>query len=183
MEPHDADPGRPDSPGATEPPDPAEGHNEAGASSAHGTRDVEQISEPAKLVRVIGMTRQLLDEMHHDGLDLPARERAHRNYREALHQIRGLLPPTDREELNQLLDPLENDAASAEVEEVPSGTALRLAEAQLLGWLDGLLKGLEAQEAARQAQSEADQATQAKRTQRRHEPRRPRPEEQGHGYR
>jgi enoyl-CoA hydratase/carnithine racemase len=58
----------------------------------------------------------------------------------------------EQRELDQLLAPLATGpAAPANVDETPSGADLRLAEAQLLGWLDGLLKGLQTEEAVRQA--------------------------------
>lgn len=179
MEPNDVDPGLPSEAAEPDPSDSTGQADETGARPAHASGEVEQISEPAKLLRVIDTTRQLLAEIQHDGLDVPARQRVRTSYREALRQVRGLLPPTDRQELDQLLGPLETGAASAEVEEVPSTTHLRLAEAQLLGWLDGLLKGLEAEGAARQVQAEADQASETGRPQRQHQQWLPQPTEGG----
>lgn len=122
--------------------------------------DAGGISDPAKLLRVIDMTRQMLDELHYDGLDEAARTLVHRNYSESLQQVRLLLPDGDRRELDQLLASLQADAMGPQAAEdgPPSGIELRLAEAQLLGWLEGLLKGIETDEALRQVGVELEQA-------------------------
>lgn len=129
---------------------PAHAHPEGeehrpGAGPEGPSPDSGRISEPAKLVRLMAMSHHLLEELHHDHLDSTARALVDSSHRESLRQIRALLPDDNRQELDRLLAPFEQAGPAP-----PSEADLRLAEAQLYGWLEGLLKGLETDEALRQ---------------------------------
>lgn len=135
----------------------------------------EGVTQPGKLVRLLGMTRHLLEEMHYDHLDQPARARVQTTHRESLRQLRGLLGNDNLSELDRLLAPFAPGESAEPTDPPPSATDLRLAEAQLYGWLEGLLKGLEADEAARQVGHQAEQMDRLQTQQ-------PQPDEP-HGYR
>jgi hypothetical protein len=121
-------------------------------------RSLDDITEPARLLRIIGLTRQVFEELRHDdqGLDEAARAQVQATRRTALADLRDMLPDASRDELDHLTGPL--DAEHGPDGPPPSGTQLRLAEAQLLGWLEGLLKGLEAHKAFTQIGDEVQQA-------------------------
>lgn len=146
-----------------------------------GPGGITRVTEPGKLVRVMDMTRHVLQELQYDGLDQPARAAVRTNYRAVLQQVRNLLPEDDRREMDDLLAPLEAPTATSVDEPPPSGTELRLAEAQLLGWLEGLLQGMEANEAVRRTGSQLEQATRIRQAQER--PDQPSGPDESGGYR
>jgi hypothetical protein len=104
----------------------------------------ESVTEPAKLLRVIGMTQRVLDELRHDGFGDAARERVNTVYEDSLRELQDLLSDDLRRELDRFAAPLHTRDAPSEAE-------LRLAEAQLAGWLEGLLQGLQASTLSEQA--------------------------------
>ncbi len=99
--------------------------------------DVESISEPAKVMRVGSMIKQLLDEVRATELDEPSRERLRQIYDTSIDELGSALSDNLREELERLAFPFSNDAIPSEVE-------LRIAQAQLVGWLEGLFHGIQA---------------------------------------
>lgn len=115
----------------------------------------ETVAQSPKLMRLMGLTRQMLDELHENGLDLAARTRAQTSHDEVLQQLRDLLPRENQRELDELLEPLKPGSRPG------SETALRLNEAQLLGWLEGFVQGIEADEAIREVASETERVRQA----------------------
>ena len=119
-------PGAPDGPGAG-----AEGEVEP------ADEDVESISEPAKVMRVGSMIKQLLDEVRATELDEPSRERLRQIYDTSIDELGSALSDNLREELERLAFPLSDDA-------IPSEAELRIAQAQLVGWLEGLFHGIQA---------------------------------------
>ena len=95
----------------------------------------ETISEPAKLLRIASMVRELLDETRQASLDEPGRARLREIYDRSVGELREVLSPDLQEELAQLAPPMEA---------VPSESEIRVAQAQLVGWLEGLFHGIQA---------------------------------------
>jgi hypothetical protein len=116
------------------------------------------VSEPAKVMRIGTMIRQLLEEVKATELDEPGRDRLREIYQTSVEELAESLSPDLRAELERLALPFDED-------DIPSGPELRVAQAQLVGWLEGLFHGIQAtlfaqQNAARQ-QLEQMQRTQA----------------------
>lgn len=116
------------------------------------------VSEPAKVMRIGTMIKQLLEEVKATELDEPGRDRLKEIYETSVEELAESLSPDLREELERLALPFD-DA------EVPSGPELRVAQAQLVGWLEGLFHGIQAtlfaQQNAAQQQLQQMQAQQA----------------------
>jgi hypothetical protein len=114
---------------------------EAGAPDGAGEPGEEEptefVSEPAKVMRVGSMIKQLLDEVRTTQLDEPGRERLKAIYETSIDELGSALSPDLRDELNRLALPFDGD-------DVPSDVELRLAQAQLVGWLEGLFHGIQA---------------------------------------
>jgi hypothetical protein len=102
----------------------------------------ETIAEPAKLLRIASMVRELLDETRQASLDEAGRARLAEVYQRAVGELREVLSPDLQEELGGLAPPLEG---------VPSESEIRVAQAQLVGWLEGLFHGIQAAMFAQQA--------------------------------
>ena len=98
---------------------------------------LETVTAPAKVMRIGSMIKQLLDEVHSMTLDLPSRERLAEIYERSIVELAEALSPDLQEELRMLALPF-NDG------EVPSDAELRVAKAQLVGWLEGLFHGIQA---------------------------------------
>jgi hypothetical protein len=97
----------------------------------------EAVEEPAKLLRIGSMINQLLDETRNMDLDGPARERLRDIYDLSVNEIAAALSPDLRDELDRLALPFGEG-------EQPSDAELRVAKAQLVGWLEGLFHGIQA---------------------------------------
>ena len=97
----------------------------------------ESIEHPAKVMRVGTMMRQLLEEVRTASLDEPSRDRLREIYSTSVAELGTALSPDLREELGRLALPFAEDAA-------PSSDELRIAQAQLVGWLEGLIQGIQA---------------------------------------
>lgn len=97
----------------------------------------ESIDQPAKVMRVGAMMRQLLEELRNEALDEPGRDRMREIYERAIRELGTALSPDLRAELCRLALPFSDG-------EVPSEPELRVAEAQLVGWLEGLVQGIQA---------------------------------------
>lgn len=95
------------------------------------------VAEPAKVMRVGSMIRQLLDEVRSTPLDEPSRERLKEIYDRSVRELGSALSDDLREELDRLVFPFHPD-------EVPTDVELRMAQAQLVGWLEGLFHGIQA---------------------------------------
>jgi hypothetical protein len=98
----------------------------------------EFVSEPAKVMRVGSMIKQLLDEVRETSLDEPSRQRLRAIYDMSVEELGSALSPDLREELERLASPF------ADSEETPTEIELRVAQAQLVGWLEGLFHGIQA---------------------------------------
>ena len=102
----------------------------------------EMITEPAKLLRIASMVRELLDETRQASLDEAGRTRLAEIYHRAVGELTEVLSPDLQAELVDLAPPLEG---------VPSESEIRVAQAQLVGWLEGLFHGIQAAMFAQQA--------------------------------
>jgi hypothetical protein len=110
---------------------------EHGEQSPEDDEPSEFVSEPAKVMRVGSMIKQLLDEVRTTQLDEPGRERLKAIYETSITELGSALSPDLRDELNRLALPFEDG-------NLPSDVELRLAQAQLVGWLEGLFHGIQA---------------------------------------
>lgn len=106
----------------------------------------ESIAEPAKLLRIASMVRELLEETRQASMDDAGRKRLAGIYERAVGELGEAISEDLREELEQLAPPMED---------VPSESELRIAQAQLVGWLEGLFHGIQAAMFAQQAAARA----------------------------
>lgn len=116
------------------------------------------VSEPAKVMRIGSMIKQLLEEVRSTDLDERGRTRLREIYDTSVSELSEALSPDLQEELASLVMPFGDD-------EVPSESELRIAQAQLVGWLEGLFHGIQAtlfaQQMAAQQQLEQIKTAQA----------------------
>lgn len=98
--------------------------------------DAEIVSQPAKLMRIASMAKQLLDEVRAAPLDDASRDRMKEIYHESVRQLESTLSPELAEELDRLAIPFDDGP--------PSDAELRVAQGQLVGWLAGLFQGIQA---------------------------------------
>ena len=97
----------------------------------------EYVSEPAKVMRVGSMIKQLLDEVRATELDEPSRQKLRAIYDTSIDELGSALSPDLRDELERLAFPFQEDGTPTDIE-------LRVAQAQLVGWLEGLFHGIQA---------------------------------------
>jgi hypothetical protein len=97
----------------------------------------ESVESPGKVMRIGSMIKSLLDEVHQMDLDEPSRERLKEIYETSVEELSASLSPDLQEELKRLAIPFDGT-------EVPTGPELRIAKAQLVGWLEGLFHGIQA---------------------------------------
>ena len=107
------------------------------APAAEEVRQTELVSEPAKVMRIGSMVKQLLDEVRAAPLDDRSRERLAEIYENSIDELSTALSPDLQEELKSLALPFDGEG-------VPSDAELRVAQAQLVGWLEGLFHGIQA---------------------------------------
>src|SRR3712207_3323368 len=109
-------------------------------------RDGEAVEQPAKVMRIGSMIKQLLEEVKGAPLDEASRDRLREVYEESVRELSSGLSPDLREELARLALPF--------AEGTPSESELRVAQASLVGWLEGLFHGIQATLFAQQMRSE-----------------------------
>ncbi len=97
----------------------------------------ETVTEPAKVMRIGSMVKQLLEEVRGSTLDEASRERLAEIYERSIVEVSQALSPDLQHELAMLALPFKDG-------EVPSEAELRVAKAQLVGWLEGLFHGIQA---------------------------------------
>ena len=136
----DTDP-EPISPDAVEPGGPAAVDEDAEPPAEPVEGDA--VTEPAKVMRIGSMDKQLLDEVRAVSLDEASRERLAEVYERSVTELCEALSPELQEELRSLALPFDHDGA-------PSETEIRIAKAQLVGWLEGLFHGIQASLMAQQ---------------------------------
>jgi hypothetical protein len=122
----------------------------AAAIEEAGGEGTEQISSPTKLIRIASMVRTMLDEVRRAPLDDAGRKRLKEIHERSLEELESVLSPDLQQELTEVVLPLTSDD--------PTESELRLAQAQVVGWLEGLFHGIQAtlftQQAAAQGQLE-----------------------------
>ena len=109
------------------------------------------VEQPAKVMRIGTMIKQLLEEVRAAPLDDASRNRLREIHARSIRELEEGLAPELREELERLTLPFTEDT-------LPSDAELRIAQAQLVGWLEGLFHGIQtalfAQQMAARAQLE-----------------------------
>jgi Protein of unknown function (DUF2587) len=105
-----------------------------------------KLAEPDKLLRITAMVRELLEETRQAPPDERGRLRLREIYERSLGELREALPDELAEELHSLAPPIEG---------VPTESEIRVAQAQLVGWLEGLFHGIQAAVWAQQMQARA----------------------------
>jgi hypothetical protein len=101
------------------------------------------VEQPAKVMRIGSMIKQLLEEVRAAPLDEAGRHRLKEIHRRSIVELEDGLAPELRDELERLSLPFEEGATPSEAE-------LRIAQAQLVGWLEGLFHGIQAALVAQQ---------------------------------
>ena len=106
---------------------------------AEGSEDsaTQSVQEPAKVLRIGSMVKTLLDEVRAAPLDEKSRVRLKEIYEQSIHDLSEGLSPDLVAELEALAPPFDEG-------ETPSDAELRIAQAQLVGWLEGLFHGIQA---------------------------------------
>jgi len=94
------------------------------------------VSEPSKLIRIASMTRAMLEEVREAPLDDAGRGRLLSIYERSLDELKDVLSDDLVEELDAVFVPMNAES--------PSEAELRIAQAQLVGWLEGLFHGIQA---------------------------------------
>ena len=112
-----------------------DGADEAQVEDAESIADL--IEQPAKVMRIGSMIKQLLEEVRAAPLDEASRIRLREIHEASIKELSEGLAPELRDELERLSLPFTSD-------EVPSEAELRIAQAQLVGWLEGLFHGIQA---------------------------------------
>lgn len=116
--------------------------DERGSSGSEATSAVSEPGEetesiqPAKIVRIGSMVRQLLDEAKSAPLDEASRARLREIYELSISELAEAVSPDLARELQRMTSPF--------AEAAPSESELRIAQAQLVGWLEGLFHGIQA---------------------------------------
>jgi hypothetical protein len=95
----------------------------------------ETITEPAKLLRIASMVRELLEETRHASMDEAGRKRLAEIYHRSVDELGDSVSQDLKDELQELVPPLDG---------VPGESEMRVAQAQLVGWLEGLFHGIQA---------------------------------------
>jgi len=114
--------------------------------SAGGESDSEQVVRPTKLIRIASMVRALLDEARRAPLDDAGRRSLKEIHERSIHELEEVLSPDLRQELS--------DVTLSFTSETPSESELRIAQAQLVGWLEGLFHGIQATLFTQQVQAQ-----------------------------
>src|SRR5262245_32523054 len=97
----------------------------------------EAVTSPAKVMRIGSMVKMLLEEVRAAPLDEASRERLAEIYERSITELSDALSPDLQQELKMLALPFRDG-------EVPSEAEIRVAKAQLVGWLEGLFHGIQA---------------------------------------
>jgi hypothetical protein len=131
--------------GASELTDPTSGPSDVevlpppgGAPAPDGEDDAperESVSQPSKLIRIATMVKSMLEEVRQASLDEAGRQRLRQIHERSLAELSAVLSEDLREELGEAMLPFED---------TPTDSELRIAQAQLVGWLEGLFHGIQA---------------------------------------
>jgi hypothetical protein len=127
------------------------GNISAIGDDADGKSLTDLVEQPAKVMRIGTMIKQLLEEVRAAPLDDASRNRLREIHARSVRELEAGLAPELREELDRLTLPFSED-------KLPTDAELRIAQAQLVGWLEGLFHGIQtalfAQQMAARAQLE-----------------------------
>jgi hypothetical protein len=143
----------PDTPGPVEPvqPEVVDGVKPEADLEAAGEAEpegaTESIEQPAKLLRIGSMVKQLLEEVRQAPLDEASRGRLREIYEQSIRELADGLSPDLVAELDRISIPFDSPT--------PSDSELRIAHAQLVGWLEGLFHGIQATLVAQQVAARA----------------------------
>jgi hypothetical protein len=126
--------------------------NLGGAEEAEGASQIsDMVEQPAKVMRIGTMIKQLLEEVRAAPLDEASRNRLRDIHASSIRELEQGLAPELREELDRITLPFSED-------QTPTDAELRIAQAQLVGWLEGVFHGIQtalfAQQMAARAQLE-----------------------------
>ncbi len=116
---------------------------DSGGNTDSPANPADAIGEPAKVMRIGTMIKQLLEEVRAAPLDDASRARLKAIHEKSIKELETGLTPELRDELERLSLPFTEDA-------IPSDGELRIAQAQLVGWLEGVFHGLQAALVAQQ---------------------------------
>lgn len=117
--------------------EPAEGVPEGGESLASDMATEEVVARPGKVMRIGSMVKRLLEEVRQAPLDEAGRARLAEIYEISVRELASGLSEDLAKELGTVIIPFDADATPSEAE-------LRVAQAQLVGWLEGLFHGIQA---------------------------------------
>jgi len=107
------------------------------SSADERDEEVNTVSDPAKLIRLGTMVQALMAEVREADTDEESRRMLARIHAETMEELATVLSP-------DLMDELTEFAACCDADGVPTESEIRVAQAQLVGWLQGLLQGLQA---------------------------------------
>jgi hypothetical protein len=118
-------------------PDGTGGPDGGGGDDAGGEPgSAEQVTHPTKLIRIASMVRSMLEEVRRAPLDDAGRKALREIHEKSVNELEDVISPELREELAEVSLPFSSPT--------PSESELRLAQAQLVGWLEGLFHGIQA---------------------------------------
>ena len=112
-------------------------HGEIVAGPGGDAEQTETVTAPAKVMRIGSIVKQLLEEVKGTDLDEASRERLAEIYERSIVELAEALSPDLQEELRMLTLPFKDGVA-------PTASEIRVAQAQLVGWLEGLFHGIQA---------------------------------------
>ncbi|MDQ1516255.1 MAG: hypothetical protein QOE80_2085 [Actinomycetota bacterium] len=116
---------------------PPPGDNQAAAGDdADESPEREAVSQPSKLIRIATMVKSMLEEVRQASLDEAGRQRLRQIHERSLAELSQVLSDDLKEELGEVMLPFDDGT--------PSESELRIAQAQLVGWLEGLFHGIQA---------------------------------------
>jgi hypothetical protein len=96
----------------------------------------EMVDQPAKLLRIAGMVRQMLDEVRRAPVDEDGRKMLRDIHIRSIGELKQILSDDLKRELDEITIPFDQD--------VPTESEIRVSQAQLMGWLEGLFHGIQA---------------------------------------
>jgi Protein of unknown function (DUF2587) len=118
-------------------PPPGDGRAQPGADgNGEQTADRETVSQPSKLIRIATMVKSMLEEVRQASLDDAGRQRLRQIHERSLQELSEVLSDDLKDELTEVMLPFDDGT--------PSDSELRIAQAQLVGWLEGLFHGIQA---------------------------------------
>ena len=133
-------------------PDAVEEANEQGDHQPDAPQ--KPFTEPTKIIRIASMTRAMLEEVRHAPLDPAGRRRLLDIHERSLEELADVLSDDLKDEFTEIFQPLTSPT--------PTESELRIAQAQLVGWLEGLFHGIQASLMSQQmaAQSQLSEMSQ-----------------------